>query len=121
MSLICFIDSRETHKIALVYVAHGQEDKTSIMSNCVGSVEFEHFVAGLAWEVRYISQILLINLHHSKKGTNLRESARYASFFNHCYLGSDELSSKIKQQTFELHPKKIGFIMFNLTIQNISF
>ena len=37
------------------------------MSNCVGSVEFEHFVAGLAWEVRYISQILLINLHHSKK------------------------------------------------------
>lgn len=106
MSLICFIDSRETHKIALVYVSHGQEDKTSIMSNCVGSVQFEHFVAGLAWEVRYTSQILLINLHHSKKGTNSRESARYASFFNHWYLGSDELSSKIKQQTFELYPKK---------------
>ena len=44
--------SRETHKIALVYVAQGQEDKTSIMSNCVGSEEYERFVAGLAWEVR---------------------------------------------------------------------
>ncbi|KAJ7379788.1 hypothetical protein OS493_012534 [Desmophyllum pertusum] len=42
---------RETHKIALVYVAQGQEDKTSIMSNCVGSEEYERFVAGLAWEV----------------------------------------------------------------------
>lgn len=42
---------RETHKIALVYVAQGQEDKTSIMSNSVGSQQFEHFVAGLAWEV----------------------------------------------------------------------
>ena len=67
MSLICFIDSRETHKIALVYVAHGQEDKTSIMSNCVGSVQFEHFVAGLAWEVRYISQIFTQKFASLKK------------------------------------------------------
>lgn len=35
-----------------MYVAQGQEDKTSIMSNCVGSEEYERFVAGLAWEVR---------------------------------------------------------------------
>lgn len=42
---------RETHKIALLYVAQGQEDKTSIMSNSVGSEEYERFVAGLAWEV----------------------------------------------------------------------
>ena len=47
--VICF--SRETHKIALLYVAQGQEDKTSIMSNSVGSEEYERFVAGLAWEV----------------------------------------------------------------------
>ena len=45
--------SRETHKIALLYVAQGQEDKTSIMSNSVGSEEYERFVAGLAWEVNY--------------------------------------------------------------------
>ncbi|XP_028395941.1 ral GTPase-activating protein subunit alpha-2-like isoform X2 [Dendronephthya gigantea] len=43
--------SRETHKIAVFYVAPGQEDKTSIMSNTSGSKEYEDFVAGLAWEV----------------------------------------------------------------------
>jgi hypothetical protein len=46
------IFSRETHKIAVFYVAPGQEDKTSIMSNTSGSKEYEDFVAGLAWEVR---------------------------------------------------------------------
>ena len=30
--------TRETHKIALIYVAQGQEDKTSILSNVNGSV-----------------------------------------------------------------------------------
>ena len=50
--VICF--SRETHKVALLYVAQGQEDKTSIMSNSVGSEEYERFVAGLAWEVRTV-------------------------------------------------------------------
>ena len=44
--------SRETHKIAVFFVAPGQEDKTSIMSNTSGSKEYEDFVAGLAWEVR---------------------------------------------------------------------
>ena len=43
--------SRETHKIAVFFVAPGQEDKTSIMSNTSGSKEYEDFVAGLAWEV----------------------------------------------------------------------
>ena len=51
--MLCFsFLSRETHKIALLYVAQGQEDKTSIMSNCAGSEEYERFVAGLAWEVK---------------------------------------------------------------------
>jgi hypothetical protein len=42
---------REAHKIAIVYVAEGQEDKQSILSNGCGSPAFEQFVAGLAWEV----------------------------------------------------------------------
>ena len=60
LTVVCFFlsSSRETHKIALVYVAQGQEDKTSIMSNCVGSEEYERFVAGLAWEVRNVVTIL---------------------------------------------------------------
>lgn len=48
---VVFFHSRETHKIALLYVAQGQEDKTSIMFNSVGSEEYERFIAGLAWEV----------------------------------------------------------------------
>ncbi|XP_065832591.1 ral GTPase-activating protein subunit alpha-2-like [Oscarella lobularis] len=42
---------RETHKIAVFYVARGQEDKYSIMANSAGSRDFEDFVAGLGWEV----------------------------------------------------------------------
>ncbi|XP_066281374.1 ral GTPase-activating protein subunit alpha-1-like isoform X1 [Branchiostoma lanceolatum] len=42
---------RETHKIAVIYVAEGQEDKHSILSNPGGSQAYEDFVAGLAWEV----------------------------------------------------------------------
>lgn len=43
--------SRETHKIAVIYVSQGQEDKNSILSNVIASKEYESFVARLAWEV----------------------------------------------------------------------
>lgn len=42
---------RETHKIAVIYVAEGQEDKNSILLNTSGSRAFEGFVSGLGWEV----------------------------------------------------------------------
>uniref|UniRef100_A0A3B3SCV1 Ral GTPase activating protein catalytic subunit alpha 1 n=1 Tax=Paramormyrops kingsleyae TaxID=1676925 RepID=A0A3B3SCV1_9TELE len=42
---------RETHKIAVFYVAEGQEDKHSILSNTCGSQAYEDFVSGLGWEV----------------------------------------------------------------------
>ena len=47
-SLCC---SRETHKVAVIYVAAGQEDKQSILNNTGGSKAYEDFVAGLGWEV----------------------------------------------------------------------
>lgn len=43
--------SRETHKIAVIYVSQGQEDKNSILSNVTASKEYESFIARLAWEV----------------------------------------------------------------------
>ncbi|KAH0514680.1 Ral GTPase-activating protein subunit alpha-2 [Microtus ochrogaster] len=43
--------SRETHKIAVFYIAEGQEDKCSILANERGSQAYEDFVAGLGWEV----------------------------------------------------------------------
>ncbi|XP_043916093.1 ral GTPase-activating protein subunit alpha-2 [Protopterus annectens] len=42
---------RETHKIAVFYIAEGQEDKCSILTNTGGSQAYEDFVAGLGWEV----------------------------------------------------------------------
>ncbi|XP_062986246.1 ral GTPase-activating protein subunit alpha-2 isoform X2 [Elgaria multicarinata webbii] len=42
---------RETHKIAVFYIAEGQEDKCSILTNPKGSQAYEDFVAGLGWEV----------------------------------------------------------------------
>ncbi|XP_039182084.1 ral GTPase-activating protein subunit alpha-2 isoform X3 [Crotalus tigris] len=42
---------RETHKIAVVYIAEGQEDKCSILSNPQGSQAYEDFIAGLGWEI----------------------------------------------------------------------
>ena len=42
---------RETHKIALIYIAEGQEDKTSILSNEHGSQDYEDFLSLLAWSV----------------------------------------------------------------------
>ncbi|XP_034941098.1 probable Rho GTPase-activating protein CG5521 isoform X3 [Chelonus insularis] len=43
--------SRETHKMAVIFVGQGQEDKNSILGNITGSKEYESFVARLAWEV----------------------------------------------------------------------
>nr|CAI5843999.1 unnamed protein product [Callosobruchus analis] len=42
---------RETHKFAVIYVAPGQEDKNSILSNQGGSAAYEQFLSALAWEV----------------------------------------------------------------------
>ncbi|CAG9764824.1 unnamed protein product [Ceutorhynchus assimilis] len=42
---------RETHKFAVIYVAPGQEDKNSILSNQSGSASYEQFLAALAWEI----------------------------------------------------------------------
>lgn len=48
---------RETHKIAVIYVANGQEDKNSILMNSTGSRAFEDFVSGLGWEVNLASHL----------------------------------------------------------------
>uniref|UniRef100_A0A1I8P732 Rap-GAP domain-containing protein n=1 Tax=Stomoxys calcitrans TaxID=35570 RepID=A0A1I8P732_STOCA len=42
---------RETHKMAVIYVASGQEDKNSILRNASGSSMYEMFVSALGWEI----------------------------------------------------------------------
>ncbi|XP_055382867.1 probable Rho GTPase-activating protein CG5521 isoform X2 [Condylostylus longicornis] len=42
---------RETHKMAVIYVGGGQEDKNSILRNSCGSSTYEMFVSALGWEI----------------------------------------------------------------------
>ena len=48
-NVLCF--SRETFKVAVIYVAVGQEDKQSVLTNTGGSKDYEDFVSALGWEV----------------------------------------------------------------------
>lgn len=59
-----FSSSRETHKIAVFYVAEGQEDKHSILSNTSGSQAYEDFVSGLGWEVRQTPTLCTTTFQH---------------------------------------------------------
>lgn len=42
---------RESHKLAVMYIGKGQEDKVSILTNQKGSPEYEQFMAALGWEI----------------------------------------------------------------------
>ncbi|VDN07034.1 unnamed protein product [Thelazia callipaeda] len=44
--------SREVHKVAVIYVAKGQEDKVSVLSNSCGSAAFNDFISRLGWRVQ---------------------------------------------------------------------
>ncbi|XP_026315132.1 probable Rho GTPase-activating protein CG5521 isoform X3 [Hyposmocoma kahamanoa] len=48
---------RETHKVAVIYVAKGQEMRNEILSNRCGSPAYEAFLAALAWEVELESHV----------------------------------------------------------------
>lgn len=66
---------RETHKIAVIYVAAGQEDKNSILTNSHGSRAFEDFVSGLGWEIDLASHLGFKGGLQTNKSTG--ESAPY--------------------------------------------
>uniref|UniRef100_A0A914BZM8 Rap-GAP domain-containing protein n=1 Tax=Acrobeloides nanus TaxID=290746 RepID=A0A914BZM8_9BILA len=42
---------REVHKVAVIFVGQGQEDKQSILSNTSGSEHFNCFIEGLGWPI----------------------------------------------------------------------
>ncbi|KAI8805851.1 hypothetical protein BJ742DRAFT_397343 [Cladochytrium replicatum] len=42
---------REVLKVAVIYVAHGQEDEQSIFRNEQGSIQYDEFVSSLGWEI----------------------------------------------------------------------
>uniref|UniRef100_A0A673Y7Q4 Ral GTPase activating protein catalytic subunit alpha 1 n=1 Tax=Salmo trutta TaxID=8032 RepID=A0A673Y7Q4_SALTR len=60
-----------THKIAVFYVAEGQEDKHSILCNTRGSQAYEDFVSGLGWEVNLTSHCGFMGGLQRNKSTGL--------------------------------------------------
>lgn len=77
---------REAHKIAVIYVAEGQEDKQSILSNSSGSTAYEEFVSGLGWEVELDSHTgymggLVLGKGNKNKSTVGETSVYYATSF----------------------------------------
>ncbi|XP_055464661.1 ral GTPase-activating protein subunit alpha-1 isoform X3 [Psammomys obesus] len=62
---------RETHKIAVFYVAEGQEDKYSILTNIGGSQAYEDFVAGLGWEINLTNHCGFMGGLQKNKSTGL--------------------------------------------------
>lgn len=55
----------------MFYIAEGQEDKCSILSNERGSQAYEDFVAGLGWEVIHFLQEVFIDWHLFKDAHKL--------------------------------------------------
>uniref|UniRef100_A0A1I7WFX7 Rap-GAP domain-containing protein n=1 Tax=Heterorhabditis bacteriophora TaxID=37862 RepID=A0A1I7WFX7_HETBA len=53
--------AREVHKVAVIYVGDGQEDKQSILSNTSASPEFDSFVQELGWEVAIFLHEMIYN------------------------------------------------------------
>ncbi|KAJ6217801.1 hypothetical protein RDWZM_008958 [Blomia tropicalis] len=72
---------RETHKIAVVYVAHGQETKEAILQNKIGSRAFEEFVSRLGWEVNLASHVGFMGGLESNLSTGLT-APYFADSFN---------------------------------------
>jgi hypothetical protein len=48
---------REQVKLAVVYVARGQERESGILANAAGSPDYEAFVGALGWPVRALAQL----------------------------------------------------------------
>ncbi len=70
--------SRETFKIAILYVAQGQEGEQAILRNSKGSAAYNRFVQDLGWEVDLAEHSGYIGLLE-RNGSNGRTAMYYCS------------------------------------------
>ena len=99
---------RETHKIAVIYVAKGQEDKDSILSNSSGSKAFEEFVSGLGWEVNLESHLGFKGGLQQNKSTG-RSAPYYAnSMMEVVFHVSTRISSPEDEQMMTKRMRHLG-------------
>ena len=87
---------RETHKIAVIYVAEGQEDKNSILMNKAGSEAFEKFVAGLGWEVNLENHLGFRGGLQQNKSTGDTTPYYATSFYEVIFHVSTRIPASIK-------------------------
>ena len=77
--------SRQTYKVAVLYISCGQEDRQSILRNSKASRPFEEFVSGLGWEVR-------IDTHcHGMDTQGMTRSAFNNNIIYHIHLFNDNI------------------------------
>ncbi|XP_059477062.1 ral GTPase-activating protein subunit alpha-1 isoform X2 [Neocloeon triangulifer] len=92
---------RETHKIAVFYVADGQEDKNSILSNTSGSAAYEEFVAGLAWEVELESHTGFMGGLQKNKSTGDTAPFYATSFVEVMFHGATRMPSSSQESLLQ--------------------
>lgn len=99
---------RETHKIAVIYVAEGQEDKNSILTNCGGSQEFEEFVAGLGWEVELQTHLGFLGGLQRNKSTGDTAPYYATSFLEVIFHVSTRMSATLEEESMTRKMRHLG-------------
>ena len=104
---------REAHKIAVIYVAEGQEDKQSILSNSSGSSAYEEFVSGLGWEVELDSHTgymggLVLGKGNKNKSTVGETSVYYATSFVEVMFHVSTRMSSVSEESMLSKTRHLG-------------
>lgn len=102
---------RETHKVAVVYVAAGQEDKNSILSNQGGSAPYEQFLAALAWEVELEGHTGFLGGLHRQGSTGLTAPYVATSFSEVIF----HVATRMSGDTPENILNKAGFSLYDFS------
>ncbi|RZF33885.1 hypothetical protein LSTR_LSTR009909 [Laodelphax striatellus] len=101
------LECRETHKVAVIYVAEGQEDRNSILMNTGGSQAFEEFVSGLGWEVELESHTGFMGGLHANKSTGAT-APYYATSLTELIFHVSTRMPSASQEALLLKTKHLG-------------
>lgn len=94
----------------MIYVAPGQEDKNSILSNQGGSAEYEQFLASLAWEVELEGHTGFLGGLQRQGSTGLTAPYVATSFLEAIF----HVATRMPGDTPEAVLSKVGIFLFLL-------
>lgn len=96
--------------MAVIYVASGQEDKNSILSNQGGSAAYEQFLAALAWEVELEGHTGFLGGLQRQGSTGLTAPYVATSFLEAIF----HVATRMPGDTPEAVLNKVRFFLFFL-------